>query len=283
VERILGDSIVDETDAFVDNHQNIKVERGESVEWARLRLLDTKIVDELLSPSEISAVTAHLKTNFADSFALITDSQLTSLVSNTPISIFQTATKQVGNDLPNELLYQKGVTNDACTLVLSGKITIFVGSENFRADLSSWSVLGKAALENRLWVPDFTAFVSDGPCRCIQIRHDAYAAAVDASVAERRAVEIKVSENTDTSGEGDGRSVGENAKSAASSSDGHNIHNRRGPILEKLFNTGKANGEEADNAGRIVTSSVQFSNNDVVISTSEAEPSQEKEDASETA
>ena len=261
---------MDETDAYVDSHQSIKVERGESFEWARLRLLDTKIVDELLSPSEISAVTAHLKTNFADSFKLVTDMQLTRLVSSTPVSTFPTATQEVGNDLPNELLYQKGVANDAFTLVLSGKITIFVGSEDFRADLSSWSVLGKASLENKSWVPDFTAFVSDGPCRCIQIRHDAFAEAVDASVAERRAVENKVfnaaGSTAQASVDGDGGSVGESARSTVSSADDHHIHNRRGPVLEKLFNGGRSKVAGDDNDRRVVTSTVQFAENPDIIS-----------------
>jgi hypothetical protein len=93
VECIIGDEIVDETDAFVDNDQRIKVERGDTFEWARLRLLDTKIVDEMLSASEISAVTAHLKTNHAKSFKLLTDLQLRRLVSSTPVTTFSTATQ----------------------------------------------------------------------------------------------------------------------------------------------------------------------------------------------
>jgi hypothetical protein len=93
VECIIGDEIVDETDAFVDNDQRIKVERGDTFEWARLRLLDTKIVDEMLSASEISAVTAHLKTNHTKSFKLLTDLQLRRLVSSTPVTTFSTATQ----------------------------------------------------------------------------------------------------------------------------------------------------------------------------------------------
>lgn len=93
VECIIGDEIVDETDAFVDNDQRIKVERGDTFEWARLRLLDTKIVDEMLSASEISAVTAHLKTNHTKSFQLLTDMQLRRLVSSTPVTTFSTATQ----------------------------------------------------------------------------------------------------------------------------------------------------------------------------------------------
>lgn len=266
MERILGVSIVDETDNYADSYQSVKIERGESFEWARLRLLDTKIVDELLSPSEISAVTAHLKTNFADCFKLVTDSQLSRLVSSTPVLTFPTATQEVGNTLPNELLYEKGVANNVFTLILSGKVTIFVGTENFRADLPPWSVLGKDSLEQQSWVPDFTAFVSGGPCRCIQIRRDAFAEAVDASVVERRAAETKNSTNTEVtkSSLGDG---GDGSVGGASSTDGDEIHNRRGPVLEKLFNAVKSNG--SDSNGRIVATNVQFADGDAVIPANE--------------
>jgi metal transporter CNNM len=261
VERILGDSIVDETDAYADSNQIIKVDRVENFEWARLRLLDTKIVDEMLSASEISAVTAHLRTNYPDCFKLLTDSQLTRLVSGTPVTTFSTATQDVRKCLPNELLYENGVPNDAFSLILSGKVTIFVGSENFRADLSSWSVLGKAALENKSWAPDFTAFVSDGPCRCIQIRHDAFAEAVDASVAERRAAEHKIHNNmvdaTASFDNNDATSMGE-------SSDGEHVPNRRGSVLAKLFNVAKPDCTVEDGDRKDV-STVQFADCDPLI------------------
>jgi len=192
VERIIGDSIVDETDAFVDNDQRIKVERGETFEWARLRLLDTKIVDEMLSASEIGAITAHLKTNHAKYFELLTDLQLTRLVSSTPVTTFATATQELDNELPNELLYEKGAPNSTFTLIISGRVTILVGSENFRSDISSWSVLGAGALQKNEWIPDYSAFVSDGPCRCIRIKRDSFIESSDASVFERRIAENKV-------------------------------------------------------------------------------------------
>merc|ERR1712188_77660 len=155
-------------------------------------LLDTKIVDEMLSPSEISAVTAHLKTNHTDCFKLLTDSQLTRLVSSTPVTTLSKATQDLGKSLPNELLYEKGVLSDTFTLILSGKVTILVGSENFRSDLSSWSILGSGALQNKEWFPDYSAFVSDGPCRCIRIKRDGFVESADASVFERRMIENKV-------------------------------------------------------------------------------------------
>mmetsp|Transcript_12497 Transcript_12497/g.26443 ORF Transcript_12497/g.26443 Transcript_12497/m.26443 type:complete len:341 (-) Transcript_12497:217-1239(-) len=233
VERIIGDSIVDETDAFVDNGQQIKVERGETFEWARLRLLDTKIVDEMLTSSEISAVTAHLKTNHAEPFQMLTDSQITRLVSSTQVTTFPTATQELHKDLPNDLLYQKNVPSDTFTLILSGKITIFVGSENFRSDVSSWSVLGSSALHDMQWKPDYTAFVSDGPCRCIQIHRDSFVEAMDSSFVERRTSEYATmgpSLSVTSSNDGDGKSI--------TSSKGSKVeHNRRKTILARLFSS----------------------------------------------
>jgi len=251
VEHIIGEEIVDETDAFVDNNQSIKVERGETFEWARLRLLDSKIVDEMLSSSEISAITAHLKTNHAKSFKLLTDSQLTRLISSTPVITLPTATQDVDKDLPNELLYEKNVKSDTFTLILSGKVTIFVGSENFRSDVSSWSVLGSKALADTQWAPDYSGFVSDGPCRCIQINRDTFIEASDASVFERRLAESNASSPVPqastsywTSGglsETSSNEANEDARSTDARSTDGNVADRRKDVLARLFNNSKHN------------------------------------------
>lgn len=186
IEKIIGDTIVDETDAFMDSDQQIKVKRAEGFQWARLRLLDSKITEKHLSESEVNAVTAHLQTNHSDTFKLLTHDQLMGLVARTPLSNFDEAHREVGEKLPKELLYEKDKPSDVCTLILGGKVTILVGSENFRSDISSWSVLGKGALENAAFAPDFTAYVSDGPCKCLRIKRSEYDCAVDASTVERQ-------------------------------------------------------------------------------------------------
>merc|ERR1711933_526004 len=66
IEEILGQEIVDETDAFIDVTDPVKVDRAETFEWARLRLLDAKIVDEKLTYDEAKAVTAHLRANYCN-------------------------------------------------------------------------------------------------------------------------------------------------------------------------------------------------------------------------
>jgi len=246
IEKIIGDTIVDETDEYVDSTRRIKVDRAENFEWARLRLLDAKIVDELLSPDEVKAVTAHLRMNYASTVQLLTDNQLFRLVATTPVSYLETAKHELGNKLPDDLLYKKGEPSDICTLILSGKVTILVGAEDFRSDLSSWSVLGKAALDQPEFCPDFTAFVSDGPCRCLRISHSAFATAVDSSAVERTTAETKVRNRSPSfnSNDGGNDSVGESISVASNSS---TIPNRRKKWLDQLFKEGKTHdaiGEE---------------------------------------
>eukprot|EP00980_Cylindrotheca_fusiformis_P006542 scaffold1384_cov116-Cylindrotheca_fusiformis.AAC.20 len=238
IERIIGDSIVDETDAFIDNSQKIKVERAESFEWARLRLLDSKIIDGTLSESEVQAVTAHLRVNYAPTVSLLTDFQLRRLVASTPVTQLNAAERTVGKELPDDLLYEKDKPSDECLLILSGKVTILVGSENFRSELSAWSVLGKAALENSNFTPDFTAYVSDGPCKCLRFRHKEFVEAVDASAIERQIPHGSVIPPPEelsvaTSGGGDAVSVGSSE-----------APNRREKLIAKIFKKGSNVDEE---------------------------------------
>lgn len=221
IEEILGDEIVDETDEYVDGTHSKRVTRnfqmgisenneaaaahggsngGDSnvFDWGRLRLLDTKIVDETLSFDETKAVVAHLRTNYTDTVSLLSDKQLHRLVSETAVTYYdapeidQAIASQggvVGAIPPSDkLLYEKGVSTDTCTLILAGKVTVLAGSDNFRSDVSSWSFLGTKALTNAPpYTPDFTAYVtSDTKCRCLQFKRDVYMKAVDVSTLEQQ-------------------------------------------------------------------------------------------------
>jgi hypothetical protein len=186
IEKIIGDKIVDETDAFVDNTQMTKVDRAESFEWARLRLLDAKIVDQMLTFEEAKAVRAHLRLNYEESVKFLTDGQLERLVAETPVTRLSKAKRELGKDLPDDLLYHVGRKSDFCTLILSGRVTIFVGSDNFRSEVSSWTLLGVAALADPSYKADFTAYVSDAPCRCLHFTYARFSDAVEASALEHQ-------------------------------------------------------------------------------------------------
>lgn len=234
IEKIIGDNIVDETDEYVDSAGDVKVNRGEGFEWARLRLLDTKIVDQLLSSSEVKAVTAHFRMNYSKTVALLTDTQLERLVSTTPVMTLETAKQEIGEGLPKELLYEKGTASDTCTLILGGKVTVLVGAENFRSDLSSWAVMGISALERSDFCPDFSAFVSDGPCRCLRLTHASFVAAVDASAIERTSIEGKLLQKRTSL-----RSINDNISAGGgdtlSTTSSLEVPNRREKLLARLL------------------------------------------------
>lgn len=186
IEEILGEEIVDETDTFRDNMHSVKVNRSEQFKWARLRLLDSKIVDETLSLDEVKAVAAHLSKNYPEMWQLITEKQLHRLISETNVILLPAAVQEFGQDLPEDLLYEKGAPSDTCTLILAGKVTVLAGSENFRSDVSSWCLMGGGALADPYYKADFSAFVSSGPCRCLRFTRARFSAAVDASSLEKR-------------------------------------------------------------------------------------------------
>eukprot|EP00549_Striatella_unipunctata_P025861 CAMPEP_0118678026 /NCGR_PEP_ID=MMETSP0800-20121206/2971_1 /TAXON_ID=210618 ORGANISM="Striatella unipunctata, Strain CCMP2910" /NCGR_SAMPLE_ID=MMETSP0800 /ASSEMBLY_ACC=CAM_ASM_000638 /LENGTH=494 /DNA_ID=CAMNT_0006573799 /DNA_START=881 /DNA_END=2365 /DNA_ORIENTATION=+ len=186
IEEIIGEEIVDETDEFVDGTHLVKVNRNENFDWGRLSLLDAKIVEEKLSFDEIRAVTAHLRTNHNDIMKPLTDRQLWQMVTDSTISEFQTASQEIGKEYPDDCMYEKDLPTNVCTLILSGKITVVAGNDNFRCDLSSWAVLAASALNTTGYAPDFSAFVSVGPCRCIRFSSDRFDVALDASTLERR-------------------------------------------------------------------------------------------------
>lgn len=186
VEEILGHEIVDETDAFVDGTHQVKVNREEGFEWAKLRLLGSRIVDEKLSYSEAKAVTAHLLANYSKHFSMLTENQVMRMVSDTVVTVFPTATRQLGNELPDDLVYKKGEPTNLCTLILTGKMTVITGADEFRTDVGSWTLLGISALKNSNYVSDFEAFVCNGPSRCLQFTRESFDQALDASICEKR-------------------------------------------------------------------------------------------------
>mmetsp|Transcript_17179 Transcript_17179/g.22304 ORF Transcript_17179/g.22304 Transcript_17179/m.22304 type:complete len:632 (+) Transcript_17179:194-2089(+) len=171
IEVILQDEIVDETDVFLHVGDKETMDRSK-FDFSRLRMLDSKFVDEKLSREEVNAVCAHFETNHKLAVSSLSRHQLRSLISSTTVTQFEVAEQDIDEEIPSELLYHKGTSSQICTLVLSGKVTVFAGQDQFRSDVGAWSVLGAQTLTDSSYIPDYTAFVSGGPCRCLQISRE---------------------------------------------------------------------------------------------------------------
>ena len=181
IEVILGDQILDETDAWEDMEHTISVKRDAAFDWARLRLLDANIVDQTLAEEEVRAVTAHLSSNYRAIFNRLSEKQLMRMIAATPVIELQKSVKELNEVLPSALLYKKARLTDFCTFILGGKVSVVAGKDNFRSDVSSWSLLAPGALSDKLYAPDFSAYVSSGPCRCLQFTRAIFQAAVAAT------------------------------------------------------------------------------------------------------
>jgi hypothetical protein len=108
----LGDNIIDQTDVHVDSEHTTLVDRGsKAFEFARLKLLNTNIVNEMLSANEVGVITALLQTNKkTECFKSLTETQLTRLIATTPVTTFETAIQDSYEEdkVPKEVLYEKG-------------------------------------------------------------------------------------------------------------------------------------------------------------------------------
>eukprot|EP00557_Chaetoceros_sp_GSL56_P004650 CAMPEP_0176505936 /NCGR_PEP_ID=MMETSP0200_2-20121128/16770_1 /TAXON_ID=947934 /ORGANISM="Chaetoceros sp., Strain GSL56" /LENGTH=697 /DNA_ID=CAMNT_0017905543 /DNA_START=251 /DNA_END=2344 /DNA_ORIENTATION=- len=275
IEVILGDQIVDETDAWVDVQHTTKVNRGADFDWAKLKLLDAKIVDQTLSEDEVRAVSAHLSSNFDSVFGRVSKKQLSRMVAATPVTELDASAKEIHEFLPSKLLYEKDIPCDKCTLILCGKITVIAGTDNFRSDLSSWSLLAPRALTDDLYTPDFSAYVSSGPCRCLQFTRDIFHAAIAATDLEPTPQEVSIDSdnvNCDEVGPNDllkPFSVTDGSNDAPSSSVDSDtgigppvIVEDRGKLLEKLLKEQSSHGHLGINSTQNVAEIVNDTNDD---------------------
>ena len=107
IEVIIGDQIIDETDAWVDADHTQKVTGRDGFDWARLRLLDSKIVDETLSDDEVRAVAAHLSSNYSAIFGFLSEKQLRRMIAATPVLEMKEDVKEFNEYLPEMPPWQK--------------------------------------------------------------------------------------------------------------------------------------------------------------------------------
>lgn len=125
-------------------------------------MLDSKRVGTTLTEAERKAVLAFLRAHYNDVLSQLSDSNLEEMIAITEVSEID------GGNLET-MVYQKGLRSDLCTVVLSGKLTVVAGKDEFRSEIGPWSVLAIRALLDTNYTPDFSAYVSSRSCRCLRI------------------------------------------------------------------------------------------------------------------
>ncbi|CAM9598856.1 unnamed protein product [Ectocarpus sp. 12 AP-2014] len=172
IEEILGDEIVDETDAFVDMQNQLPVQRGQ-FDMSRLQLLNANADKSALSTDEAKAVASHLMANVPQQFEGINVSHVESIIAASPVVEVSKEDKHTGRSepAPAEVLYRRGRTSTMCTLILTGKVVVLAGRDGFRSDAGPWTVLGADALveDEGAYKPDFSAHAGSERLRCVRI------------------------------------------------------------------------------------------------------------------
>jgi CRP-like cAMP-binding protein len=144
---------------------------------SKMRLLNPSMFEssQRLSEKEVSAITAHLATNvpcIANVFK--NDAEIIREVvrSATVVDVDNMNT----SDGKPDYLYKRGDVANFCILVLSGRVMVLAGKDNFKAELGPWSAIGQDCLvaANGSFTPDFDAFVSSGRAKYLRITSHVY-------------------------------------------------------------------------------------------------------------
>jgi len=79
------------------------------------------------------------------------------------------------------MLYRRGKHSNTCTLILSGKIGIYAGKDEFPSELGAWSTLAGDALllDDAAYLPDFSAFVASDAVRMLHLTRGDYLQALE--------------------------------------------------------------------------------------------------------
>ena len=182
-------------------------------DFARLRLLDSVQKGKGLSSEEVDAVTAHLATNVdafkrlvgngglaeapgSDPYSRVRDIVLKASVleitnstemngasdadgAPPDVAVAENEGQATGLDYAHAVLYRRNKVETFCTLVLSGRLQIVAGQDEFRSEAGPFSVIAAQALTTPAvdgYTSDFTVRMSP-QCPIIYILSTAFVCA----------------------------------------------------------------------------------------------------------
>mmetsp|Transcript_22001 Transcript_22001/g.39570 ORF Transcript_22001/g.39570 Transcript_22001/m.39570 type:complete len:524 (-) Transcript_22001:1762-3333(-) len=170
IEYLIREEIVDETDVYIDTHTKQRVQRS------ALGPMDRTI---RMTPMQLSACASFLN-NSVKSFNqdMFDVKTVTRIVAEAVVLQLKPRTSELGLKWP---LYEPGQPSEVFTVVLSGKVVVKTGRDNFHCLIGAWECLGEKALTEQKYIPDFTATVCS-ECSVLQISRHLYRKALTAYV-----------------------------------------------------------------------------------------------------
>lgn len=149
IEEIIHDEIIDETDVVVQQQgsDEVTVMKQQRVNVSDITRLGKR---QRLSPKQVAAVSSYM-IRMIPVIQLLPEDYVKSLLSHAPIITISPEDKK-DSDI---LLYNRGKEADFFILVLSGKLEVTTGADNFVSENGSWSWLGLRGITNLEFIPDF--------------------------------------------------------------------------------------------------------------------------------
>jgi metal transporter CNNM len=206
IEEIMQLEFVDETDRFDSNRDAMGFR--ENFDYDKLRLLDCQLVDEHLSGDEISALVAHLTAN-VDVFRskidarILDEDLLRSLLARCVVTTLEPTmpngtmasipTRTVSerrqsmgtvsiipeSKRQHQWLFHSSEVATKCVIILSGKVVVLAGKDEWRSEVGMFSVLGQGCLTTREdYRPDFCAHVGAETVRCVYLQKSVFTPAL---------------------------------------------------------------------------------------------------------
>lgn len=183
LEEIIGDEIMDETDAVIDNMN--EVSPASNFDYDRLRLLDSgKLEYEKITSKEAAAIGSHLIRNVPQLHkddngnpCQLTENDMLCLLDQCPVYDLARSGDGYSEIHDSDLLFRKGEISDHMILVLTGKMIVLAGRDRFRSEAGPWTILGADALvmpSGSRYTPDFSAYIATESLRCVRISREEF-------------------------------------------------------------------------------------------------------------
>lgn len=148
-----------------ENNEVIK-DRSRDIELTRMRLLNPSMIQnsQRLSKEEVQAISAHLQANVPNVSKLVghdPDAVKKLVEGSVVVETRRANPDENGPPVAPDVIYQRGKTATFCILILSGKVVVLAGKDQFRVELGPWSAIGQDALimDDDTFSPDFSAYV----------------------------------------------------------------------------------------------------------------------------